>query len=136
MAKTSPEKRRKVLYHLRNGKTIRSVAQIAGLSNSTAQRISKSALVAALKSKGGRPKKLQPRHLRFLDHYFELNCTASVKEGCRAFKETFDINVCPTTVRKALQFCKFKARKMVKRPFLRKKHIHDRLKFAYKYRDR
>lgn len=39
-----------VLYHIQNGKTIRSVAQLVRLGKSTVQRISKSAPVAALKS--------------------------------------------------------------------------------------
>ncbi|SJX62532.1 related to transposase [Sporisorium reilianum f. sp. reilianum] len=135
MAKTSPEKRHMVLYHLQNGRTIHSVAQLLGIAKSTVHHIGKSAPTEVPKSKGGRPKKLQPCHLCFLDHYFKLNCTTTVRNACQALQETFDVKVCPTTIRKVLQFCQFKARKMVKQPFLRKKHIKDCLKFAHRYKN-
>ncbi|SJX61778.1 related to transposase [Sporisorium reilianum f. sp. reilianum] len=113
MVKTSPEKRRTVLYHLQNGQAIHSVARLVGLSKSTVQRISKSMPAVIPKLKGGRPKKLEPHHLCFLDHHFELNCNETVKGACQALKETFDVNVCPTTVRKVLQFICFKSRKRI-----------------------
>lgn len=102
MVRTSPEKRHTVLYHLQTGQAIHSVASLVGLSKSTVQHISKSAPAMIPKMKGGRSKKLQPHHLHFLDHCFELNCNETVKDACQALKETFDIDVCPTTVRKAL----------------------------------
>lgn len=135
MTKTSPEKRRTVLFHLKNGGTIRSVAQLLRMSKSTVHRISQSAPSEVPKSKGGRPKKLQPNHLRFLDRYFKLNATTTVRKACQALKGTFQITACPTTIRKALKYCRFKARKMIKKPLLQKRHRQARLNFAYRHRN-
>ncbi|SAM72311.1 related to transposase [Ustilago bromivora] len=68
MPKTTPEKRRSALFHLCNGESTHSVAKQLGLNKSTVHRISKSASTDVPKSKGGRPKKLQPRHVRLLQH--------------------------------------------------------------------
>ena len=114
MPKTTPEKCRLAIFHLQNGESTCSVAEQLSLSKSTVNHISKSASTDVPKSKGGWPRKLQPRHVRFLDHYFELNSTSTVRKACHALQETFQVKACPTTVRKALHYCRYKARRLVK----------------------
>ncbi|SPC67814.1 probable transposase [Ustilago sp. UG-2017b] len=135
MPKTTPEKCRSALFHLHNGESICSVAKQLGLSKSTVNHISKSASTDVPKSKGGRPKKLQPCHVHFLDHYFELNSTSTVRKACQALQETFQVKACPTTVRKALQYCRYKARRLVKKPKLLKRHYIACCKFANEHKD-
>ncbi|SOV02335.1 uncharacterized protein UDID_19201 [Ustilago sp. UG-2017a] len=48
-------------------------------------------------STGGWPNKTQPHHVRFLDHYFELNSTSTVRKACQALQKTFQVKACPTT---------------------------------------
>ncbi|SAM85140.1 probable transposase [Ustilago bromivora] len=135
MPKTTPEKHRSALFHLHNGESICSVAKQLGLSKSTVNHISKSASTDVPKSKGGWPKKLQPRHVHFLDHYFELNSTSTVRKACQALQETFQVKACPTTVRKALQYCCYKAWRLVKKPKLLKRHHIAHCKFANEHKD-
>ncbi|SAM83021.1 related to transposase [Ustilago bromivora] len=106
-----------------------------GLSKSTVHCISKSASTDVPKSKGGHPKKLQPCHVRFLDHYFELNSTSTIRKACQALEEMIQVKACPTTVRKVLQYCHYKARRLVKTPKLLKRHYIVCHKFANEHKD-
>ena len=135
MLKTTPEKRRLAIFHLQNGESTCSVAEQLSLSKSTVNHISKSASTDVPKSKGGWLRKLQPRHVRFLDHYFKLNSTSMVRKACHALQETFKVKACPTTVRKALHYCHYKARRLVKKLKLLKRHYKAHCKFANEHKN-
>ena len=123
------------LFHIQNGESICSVAEQLGLSKSTVNCISKSTSTDVPKSKGGQPRKLQPCHVCFLEHYFELNSTSTVRKACHALQETFQVKACPTTVRKALHYCCYKAWRLVKKPKLLKRHYKACCKFANEHKD-
>ncbi|SYW81559.1 putative transposase [Ustilago hordei] len=135
MTKTTPEKCQSALFHLQNGESTCSVAEKLSLSKSTVSHISKSASANAPKSKGGQLRKLQPHHVHFLDHYFELNSMFMVRKACHALQETFHIKACPTTVRKALHYCHYKAQRLVNKPKLLKRHYKAHLKFVNEHKD-
>ncbi|KAJ1576643.1 hypothetical protein NDA11_003231 [Ustilago hordei] len=135
MPKTTPERCRLALFHIQNGESTCSVAEQLGMSKSTVNHISKSTSADVPKSKGGQPRKLQPCHVHFLDHYFELNSTSTVRKACHALQETFQIKACPTTVRKALHYCHYKAQRLVKKPKLLKRHYKAHHKFANEHKD-
>ena len=105
------------------------------MSKSTVNHISKSTSADVPKSKGGWPRKLQPHHVCFLDHYYELNSTSTVGKACHALQETFHIKACPMTVRKALHYCHYKAQRLVKKLKLLKRHYKAHCKFANEHKD-
>ena len=135
MTKTTPKKHRLALFCLQNGGSTCSVAEKLGLSKSMVSCISKSASTDAPKSKGGWLRKLQPCHVCFLDHYFELNSMSTVRKACHALQETFHIKACPMTVRKALHYCCYKAQRLVNRLKLLKRHYKVHLKFVNEHKD-
>ncbi|SYW81851.1 putative transposase [Ustilago hordei] len=110
-------------------------AKQLSLSKSTVNHISKSASADVPKSKGGWPRKLQPHHVHFLDHYFKLNSTSTVRKACHALQETFQVKACPTIVRKALHYCHYKAWRLVKKLKLLKRHYKACHKFANEHKD-
>ena len=105
------------------------------MSKSTVNCISKSTSTDVPKSKGGQLRKLQPHHVHFLDHYFELNSTSTVRKACLALQEMFQIKACPMTVRKALHYCCYKAQRLVNRLKLLKRHYKVHLKFVNEHKD-
>lgn len=135
MTKISPEKRRTALYHLQNGMSLRAIGKLLGLGKSTVQRLRNEHAIDVPKQKGGRPKKLKPRHLHFLEKHFELNANSTIKIARQALKDVFQVTVSPTTVRKVLRFKRFKARKMVKKPMLTARHRKLRREFAERHKN-
>ncbi|SYW84203.1 putative transposase [Ustilago hordei] len=135
MPKTTPERCQLALFHIQNGESICSVAEQLGMSKSTVNCISKSTSADVPKSKGSQLRKLQPHHVCFLDHYFELNSMSTVRKACHALQEMFQIKACPTTVRKALHYCHYKAQRLVKKLKLLKRHCKACFKFANEHKD-
>ena len=63
------------------------------------------------------------------------NPFTSIREASQVLKAQYNVQVSKATVRRALRFNRHKARKIVKKPLLTKRHRDARLQFALTHKD-
>ena len=135
MKPISPQKRRQALTLLENGMSARQIAQDIGISKSMVSKIRKAANKELPKPKSGRKKKLNARHIAWINKHIEKNPKTTLRKACHDVLQQLKIKLAPTTLRKALLFSHFRARKIIKKPLLEPRHKKARLQFALDHRD-
>ena len=134
MRKISAQRRRDIISKLRNGLSHRQIAKEVRVSTSTVSKIRQSMAEDLPVPKIGRPKKLGFHHQHFLEREFRRNTLKTVRKACQAIRECFNISVSRTTVQKQLIKLQLRARVIIKRPLLTRRHKQDRLRFAQLYK--
>ena len=135
MKELSAQILRDVLNLLANGLSSRLVASRLGIGRSTVDNIRKNASNPPPVLPKGRKKILTPQHIRFLDRHMQHNPFTSIREASQVLKAQYNVQVSKATVRRALRFNHHKARKIVKKPLLTKRHRDARLQFALAHKD-
>lgn len=135
MKETSAPKKREVLALLQNGVSSRQVAAEVGIDKSTVNRLRQKAANPPPVLPRGRKRKLQPQHIRFLERHVNSNPFTSLSEAAGTLKESCEVQVSRSTVRRALKSSNHRARKVPKKPLLTKRHREARLKFARTHKD-
>lgn len=122
---------------LRHGLSHQEIADRLHVSRTTitgwTKQVPEGVLQDANRPKPGRPKKLSTQDAENLKLMILRGKASSASAATREFnKENVD-PVSPNTVRRALQDVGGKAKKVVKKPMLLKRHMEARLQFAKKY---
>ncbi|SJX63634.1 related to transposase [Sporisorium reilianum f. sp. reilianum] len=126
---------KEIIQKLKDGLSHHQIAQQYNVAVGTVSNIRKTLLAALPMPKIGRPKKMQLHHHCFLECKFKSRTIKTVQQACQAFKEHFNTAISWTTMRKELIKLHYKARVIIKRPLLSKKHKKACLLFAQTYKD-
>ena len=111
MKPISLQKRREALQLLKNGLSTRQIAQQVGISKYMASKIRKAAPTELPTPKSGRKKKLNHLHTSWINQYIRRNPKTTLRRACQDVFKSLKIKLAPSTLRKALLFNHFKARK-------------------------
>lgn len=135
MKKISQQCHKEIIQKLKDGLSHRKIAQQYNVAIGTVSNVRKTLLAVLPKSKMGRLKKMQFHHHHFLEREFKSRTIKTVQQACQVFKERFNTNISHTTMHKELIKQHYKARVIIKRPLLTKKHRKACLLFAQTYKD-
>ena len=135
MKPTSPQKRCEALWLLKNGLSTHQIAQQVGISKSMVSKIRKDAPTELPTPKSGRKKKLNHLHMSWINQFVGRNPRTTLRKACQEVLNQLKVKLAPSTLRKALLFNHFKARKIIKKPLLTIKHKKEHLAFAQAHKD-
>lgn len=124
-----------IIYHLKNGKSIRQISAITGISKSTVHNARKCCLADLTKSKGGRAPKLSLRDVTFCIKSITSGESQTAQSVSKKLKEYFSISASRKTVARALVKSGMKAGVKQKKPKLSLKNVKARLDFAKQHKD-
>jgi len=119
---------------IQTGLSCRMVMTKTGISKSSVSRIRRTLQEVPFISKGGRPKKLNPRDVRTCVRAI-CNGAKSAKSIAQQLRTDFDIICTAQTVRRALLSEGFQAKKKIKKPAISEKNRKARLAFAKSHKD-
>lgn len=110
MARTRKETtnsiRKLIIIHHKSGKSVRNIAKLVNLPNSSVQyviKLFKEENRIENKVRKGRPAKLTVRQQRFIVRKFSKNPRLSAVRVCTEFKEQFSTSISSETVRRVLR---------------------------------
>lgn len=125
---------------LQQGLSVRQIASQLNIGKSTVQEWSKEVPKRVLqvqnKSPGGRPKKLSPKDALYIRSMFSRRQVETAVDATRDFNKENEHPVSVWTTRRALHDTGLKAKRVIKKPMLTKKHKKARLEFARKYQEK
>lgn len=135
MKPTAPRAIKKVLKLLQHGKSMRATAKQLNVSHATVRNIAINNDLNLSKFKGGRPRKI----LASMVDYIKLNMKRGLnKPASEELEQAGTISLLPisiATLRRRLREAGLIAKRIVKRPALKKKHIRRRLQFVHKCKE-
>lgn len=124
-----------ILSLLKQGNSIRKVANQCRVSKSKIQKIRAKHFPNLVVSVGGRPTKLSAQNKRFCVREITSGRSKTGVEVSRKLKADLSINICDNTVRNALREAGLGAIKKTPKPKLSPKNIKARLAFAKRHQD-
>jgi len=134
--KAIPQETAKLAIHLmQGGLSVRQTAERLKISSATAGRLFQNSKENMPINKGGRPRKISAQTVEHLKVGLKRGI---FKTAVEAHKETITLVPEPVsvkTVRRRLTEAGLIAKKVIKRPALRKRHVSGRLQFVKKYRE-
>jgi len=120
---------------MKDGATVRETAECLKISKSTAERIRLQEKENIGERQRGRPRKISADVVQSLKVNMKRGVLKSAVEAKDEANRLLVRPVSVTTVRRRLKEAGLLARKLVKRPALKKEHIKGRLHFVKKYRE-
>ena len=120
---------------MQEGLSTRDTAQRLGISHATAGRIRSDNKENMPINKAGRPRKIPAETVEYLKLNVKSGVLKTVVEAKSKANEILPEAVSASTVRRRLRESGLIAKKIVKRPALRKKHVSARLQFVKKYKE-
>ncbi|GBN21028.1 Transposable element Tc1 transposase [Araneus ventricosus] len=125
--------RKLIIFHHSSGKSVRNIAKLVNLSNSTVQYVLKRFKEEnwiGNKVRKGRPAKLTKRDQRFIIRKFVKNPRLSALKVSAEFNEKFSTSILPETVRRVLGTAGLNGRSARRKFFVSVKNRKLRLSFA------
>jgi len=120
---------------MKYGATVRETAELLKISKSTAQRIRFQEKENIAERQRGRPRKISAEAVQSLKLNMKRGVLKSAVEAKDEANRLLERPVSTSTVRRRLKEAGLLAKKVVKRPALKKEHIKGRLQFVKKYRE-
>lgn len=120
---------------MEDGITTRETAKRLKISKTTAARIRLEDKKNMEELKGGRPRKIQAKTVEFLKVNMKRGGLKTAVEARNEANRLLPRPVSVTTIRRRLREAGLIAKKIVKRPALKKEHIKGRLQFVKKYKE-
>lgn len=137
MRSISADKEKSIILHLNQGKSIRKVADLCGISKSTVSNVRKAQkfnIPHLNSSKGGPTPKLSPQTKRWCARKITSGGVQTATDVSKSLKQELQVIVSRQTVSRALKESGLKSGEKEKRPKLSKKNIKDRLDFANQHK--
>jgi transposase len=126
---------KKAIKLLQEGNSVRETAIHLKISPATVGRIRSDNKENLPINKGGRPRKIPAETVEYLKLNLKRGVFKTAIDAKNSANETLPQAVSVWTVRRRLREAGLIAKKIVKRPALKKKHISNRLEFVKKYRE-
>ena len=120
---------------MQDGTSTRDTAQLLNISRATAGRIYASNKENMPVNKGGRPRKIPAETVEYLKLNLKRGVLKTAVQAKNKANELLQHDVSVSTVRRRLREAGLIAKKIVKRPALRKRHVQARLQFVKKYKE-
>jgi transposase len=130
MKHLSSQSRDNIVSLLDMGYSSRQIEERLGVGHSTVDRVRASERPDAVKSRGGRPAKLNATDRRRLGRMIVTGAATNASAIAKNFVGDSPSNCSTKTIRRALKALRFRAIVMRKRPRVLVRHICKRLKFA------
>ena len=131
-----PERcRLNVISLVKQGISTREIEKKLGISHSTVNRISQKFCKGEKFLKSGRRPLLTAKTKHFMVHLITTGKVENAVTLTQCIKECENISVSPNTTRRALKEAWLRAFEKTNKPKLSKRHIKQRLDFAFKHRD-
>ena len=135
MKATPASKIKEATQLMKQGFSTREVASRLNISPTTASRIHADNKENIPVNKGGRPRKLGSEAVEHIKLNLKRGVLKTAKEAHATANELLPEPVSYTTIRRRLREAGLIAKKIVKRPALKKTHIKGRLQFVAKYKE-
>lgn len=126
---------KEALGQMKDGVSVRETAKRLKISKSTAARIRLQEKENIEEHKGGRPRKISAEVVEHLKVNMKRGILKTAVEAKDEANRLLERPVSVTTVRRRLREAGLLARKLIKRPALKKEHIKGRLQFVKKYKE-
>ncbi|KAG0891804.1 hypothetical protein G6F33_014058 [Rhizopus arrhizus] len=120
---------------LKQGKSVREVEELTGLSKSTVGRLRKTHCTGVMKPKMGRPKVLSAADERYCVRQVTKNRVPSAVKVTECLENDIGKKVGVETVRRALRKAGLGAIEKPKKPLLSAKNIRNRLSWCISHKD-
>ncbi|KAG1274600.1 hypothetical protein G6F61_013767 [Rhizopus arrhizus] len=120
---------------LNQGKSVREVEELTGLSKSTVGRLRKTYCTGVMKPNRGRPKVLSAADERYCVRQFTKNRVPSAVKVAECLENDIGKKVGVETVRRALRKAGLGAIEKPKKPLLSAKNIRNRLSWCITHKD-
>jgi transposase len=133
MKSIPPDTVQNVLVLLTSGHSTRKIHQKTGISLGAISAIRAKHCPTLLKAPGGRPSKLSDVDICYAIRSISSGKAENAVQLRKSLQETTNQSISCQTVRRALKNTGLKAVVKKKKPFLKKKHIQDRLEFAKRH---
>jgi len=117
------------------GFSTRETAGMLGISPAFAGRVYSSNKENMPVNRGGRPRKISTDTVEFLKVNMKRGVLKTAIEATKRANELLPQPVSFSTIRRRLRDARLMAKRIVKRPALRREHIRGRLHFVRKYRE-
>jgi len=124
-----------VISLVKQGISTREIEKKLRISHSTVNRISQKFCKGEKFPQYGRRPLLTAKTKRFMVRLITTGKVENAVTLTQCIKECENISVSPNTTRRALKEAGLRAFEKTKKPKLSKRHIKQRLDFAFKYRD-
>ena len=135
MAITKKGVKDRVVSLLKQGLSIRDVANVTGVARSTIGRWKATLAPDAPVGKNGRPRKLSARDQTRMAQLVTTGKTPTATALKKVFAKHHGVYVSKVTIARYLMRTGLGAFAKLKRPLLSRKHRRDRLRFAMRYRN-
>lgn len=119
---------------MQEGVSTREAAQCLKISPATASRIYSSNKENMPINKGGRPRKIPAETVEYLKLNLKRGIFKTAVQAKNKANDLLQEPVSVSTVRRRLREAGLIAKKIIKRPALRKRHVQAQLHFVKKYR--
>ena len=120
---------------VKDGLSTHEAATQLGINQSTVSRMLARNKENVPINRGGRPRKLQPENVEYVKLNLKRGVFKTAVEATKAVNGILKEPVSAETVRRRLKEAGLLAKKIVKRPALRKRHVQARLDFVKKYKE-
>lgn len=125
----------RIVTLLKEGRTIREIAQKVKVSTATVSRVGKKCCPDRNRSKGGRPPLLSEADKRYCVRLATKGRVDNAVKIRKEFEKTFKKSVSVDTIKRALRGSGLGAIEKPKKPMLSKKNVKKRLEWCKKHRD-
>ena len=134
--KPTPEtKVQRTISLLREGASVRQVAERLSISKSTVSRIRQKHLPALTNVPAGRSPLLSVAGRRYVTRLITSGTFDTASEVCKHLQQTSDVGASVDTVRRTLKSSGLRSGKKIHKPLLTTRHRRARLEWAKKYKD-
>ena len=117
------------------GVSVRETARLLMISRATASRIHSANKENMQVNKGGRPRKATAEVIEHIKLNMKRGMLKTAVEAKKEANQLLTRPVSAMTIRRRLREVGLIAKRIVKRPALKKEHIHGRLQFVKKYKE-
>lgn len=123
------------IKHMQDGFSTRETALKLNISHTTVARIVTNNKENIPTNKGGRPRRILPTTVEHIKLNLKRGILKSASEALNQANEVNPVPISVSTIKRGLKESGLTAKKVIRRPALKKKHINSRLQFVKKYKE-
>jgi len=135
MKPTAPRTIKEAIKLLQEGLSTRDVAKQLNISNATVHRIAVNNDLNISSNKAGRPRKIVPSTVEHIRINLKRGLAKSAAASLDQANEINPVPISVATLKRRLREAGLIAKRVVKRPALKSKHIRGRMQFVKKYKE-